>query len=308
MIKFRLRNLYGFLLLVAMWSSCSDDKDPQYPFSAQISYSLVGRQAAFAALVNGSDSYQWDFGDGETSTERNPVHVYKNSGFYTVTLKVQGPEATLDRSVDLGVDLTPQFLLTGGVTYEQGKTWKIDSSHPSDKFAKADEEFTQVTPLTAGILGTAVGLPEVYDDEFTFYFDGSYKHDVKADKAAFAGLVNQLALNGGANIVHITKTAQDNGLCTAGYTPEDNATFAITEGKDYEVPSLYGDDGILTFANVKTLSFSGTEFIGFLDLNKEVIIQEITPTSMRLVIFVSASQKDYPLASHALILSFKAVN
>ena len=43
-----------------------------------------------------ADSYEWDFGDGETSTEENPVHVYSTSGEYTVTLTATngcGPSA-----------------------------------------------------------------------------------------------------------------------------------------------------------------------------------------------------------------------
>jgi hypothetical protein len=200
-------------------------------------------------------------------------------------------------------------MLTGGATDKDGKTWKIDSSHPEgDKFADADEELTKEETLTSGIFGTALGLSEVYDDEFTFYFDGSYKHDVKEDKASFAALVNQLVLNGGANVVHMTKASQGFGLCTAGYTPEADAKFTVHEEKDYDVPSMYGPDGLLTFAGVNTLSFSGTEFIAFLDVNREVIIQEISASSMRLVIFINADPDKYPKATHALVLSFKAVN
>lgn len=33
-------------------------------------------------------SWNWDFGDGTTSTEQNPVHKYANAGYYTVTLTV----------------------------------------------------------------------------------------------------------------------------------------------------------------------------------------------------------------------------
>lgn len=33
-------------------------------------------------------SYAWDFGDGSTSTEQNPDHIYKQKGVYTVTLRV----------------------------------------------------------------------------------------------------------------------------------------------------------------------------------------------------------------------------
>jgi PKD repeat protein len=35
----------------------------------------------------GADSWNWDFGDGETSTEQNPYHVYPEIGVYMVTLE-----------------------------------------------------------------------------------------------------------------------------------------------------------------------------------------------------------------------------
>lgn len=34
--------------------------------------------------------WQWDFGDGETSNDQNPVHAYSTNGEYTVTLYVAG--------------------------------------------------------------------------------------------------------------------------------------------------------------------------------------------------------------------------
>jgi len=39
---------------------------------------------------NGVEPYtwNWDFGDGQTSTEQNPTHTYENPGNYTVTLNV----------------------------------------------------------------------------------------------------------------------------------------------------------------------------------------------------------------------------
>lgn len=36
-------------------------------------------------------TWEWDFGDGGSSTEQNPTHVYNNSGTYTVALTVTGP-------------------------------------------------------------------------------------------------------------------------------------------------------------------------------------------------------------------------
>ena len=38
--------------------------------------------------------WQWDFGDGETSSETNPSHTYVNPGTYTVSLTVSGPNGS----------------------------------------------------------------------------------------------------------------------------------------------------------------------------------------------------------------------
>ncbi|HKK79025.1 MAG TPA: PKD domain-containing protein, partial [Phaeodactylibacter sp.] len=39
------------------------------------------------ASTNVPTSWNWDFGDGTTSTEQNPVHTYAESGIYTITLE-----------------------------------------------------------------------------------------------------------------------------------------------------------------------------------------------------------------------------
>ena len=40
----------------------------------------------FTNFSNNSDTYQWDFGDGNTSTAENPNHVYTSTGLYNVQL------------------------------------------------------------------------------------------------------------------------------------------------------------------------------------------------------------------------------
>ncbi|WP_243670020.1 PKD domain-containing protein [Methanoculleus chikugoensis] len=39
--------------------------------------------------AGGATSWSWNFGDGGTSTERNPAHTYTDEGIYTVTLTVK---------------------------------------------------------------------------------------------------------------------------------------------------------------------------------------------------------------------------
>lgn len=42
------------------------------------------------------NSWSWSFGDGLSSNEQNPSHTYNDSGNYTVTLTVTGPNGTSD--------------------------------------------------------------------------------------------------------------------------------------------------------------------------------------------------------------------
>jgi PKD repeat protein len=36
-------------------------------------------------------NWLWDFGDGNTSSEQNPIHQYKEAGKYIVILNIDGP-------------------------------------------------------------------------------------------------------------------------------------------------------------------------------------------------------------------------
>ena len=47
---------------------------------------IVQNTVNFTSDIQGATSFLWDFGNGETSTEENPSHVYTMNGVYTVTL------------------------------------------------------------------------------------------------------------------------------------------------------------------------------------------------------------------------------
>jgi PKD repeat protein len=55
--------------------------------SAAFTAAVGGRQATFVNASSDAESpaalvYAWDFGDGQTSTERDPVHAYAAAGTY----------------------------------------------------------------------------------------------------------------------------------------------------------------------------------------------------------------------------------
>lgn len=107
MQKFTIKSwlsLMSFGLLVALGVtliSCGED-DPD-PVAATADFTFVvnpdesGSVAFTNTSVNGQE-YVWDFGDGNTSTEESPTHVYTASDTYTVKLTALGDAGT-DASV-----------------------------------------------------------------------------------------------------------------------------------------------------------------------------------------------------------------
>jgi PKD repeat protein len=63
--------------------------EAESPPTAAFTFSVTGNQVNFVDASTGSPTqWSWSFGDGETSTERNPVHVYPGYGLFTATLTV----------------------------------------------------------------------------------------------------------------------------------------------------------------------------------------------------------------------------
>ncbi len=88
------------------WSFETAEKDVNNAPQAQFSYSpsnpSPGDELQFTdESTDDKDNivnYNWDFGDGETSTEQNPTHNYSSKGTYEVTLTVEDGAGNTDNS------------------------------------------------------------------------------------------------------------------------------------------------------------------------------------------------------------------
>ena len=72
------------------------------PIEANWSFKVVNMDRRLVAFVDQSEgeinAWKWDFGDGSTSEEQNPIHQYNEAGKYVVVLWVEGPAGKSRRS------------------------------------------------------------------------------------------------------------------------------------------------------------------------------------------------------------------
>ena len=87
------------------WGRIAPDSGPAVPmpqadFSGQET-AVAGEPAAFRDSSSGATGWFWNFGDGGTSTEKDPVHAFRRSGVFTVLLTAvnQTGAATASRQV-----------------------------------------------------------------------------------------------------------------------------------------------------------------------------------------------------------------
>lgn len=143
------------------------------PYSSQIN-NPVTFDGTGSYDLEGGLTYLWEFGDGETSTQSNPSHVYTAEGIYNVILTVMDNEGLTDvdpttvtissQSNDLRIDtISPNLMVKGqtvtvvisGTGFDQNTTIKFagDKYLPSVINTTILDEKTiqiEVTRSTAG--------------------------------------------------------------------------------------------------------------------------------------------------------------
>lgn len=84
-----MKHIYN-IIIIALFTffalSCNDTNEPMALFD----YQIDGVTVQFTNYSTDSQSYIWDFGDGNTSTEENPLHEYAESGSFIITLTATG--------------------------------------------------------------------------------------------------------------------------------------------------------------------------------------------------------------------------
>ena len=104
----------------------------------------AGQPVRFNNLSSSGEEWEWNFGDGITSTIKSPSHTYKQPGTYVVILKVDGKNSWTDTQKITVYDTVPTFVANDSVFYiYQDYTFTANMYNPY----KYDVEYTWLFPL-----------------------------------------------------------------------------------------------------------------------------------------------------------------
>ena len=140
----KFQQLFIPIIAIIFVTSCSRPiaqfETAQTPYKAQ-------SEITFSNKSENATSYLWDFGDGNTSTDKEPKHTYEQEGSYTVTLiakdakdkesiittvvKVERPALAADFDYDLSSEIAPAI-----VTFK-------NTSKGADKYVWDFGDYTQ---------------------------------------------------------------------------------------------------------------------------------------------------------------------
>ncbi len=145
--------------------------EPSASFTSEVSDLTV----TFTNTSQNATTYAWDFGDGNTSTEENPVHTYAADGNYTVKLTASDDAGNSDETT-AEITVSSAALTMEALSSANGKVWKlalVDQAYKVGSFAGGSDWWGVPLADLEGDRSCQM------DDEFIFFTDGSYSVDTK---------------------------------------------------------------------------------------------------------------------------------
>lgn len=77
---------------------------------ADYTYAEDSQTVSFQSTASNALNHDWDFGDGNTSNEVNPIHTYDNFGIYDVTLTVEDADNCYSDTYTEEINLMPNSI------------------------------------------------------------------------------------------------------------------------------------------------------------------------------------------------------
>lgn len=164
MYSIQLKVCILFVACAGILSSCQ--KQPTASFTASDDYVEIGEAIEFTNTSSDAESYEWDFGDGFTSSITDASHSYGEPGTYEVTLTAYSKKEKKSDSESMTVSVAApndRFIGEYSVTASESSTWCGDQSGVEGIYtikAGAGDESVLIDGFAGGRLNNVKGEVE----------------------------------------------------------------------------------------------------------------------------------------------------
>lgn len=225
------------LISLGFLHSCKE-ADPTIQFVISRTTADVGEEIEFTNGTQGAATYEWDFGDGTSSTEENPKKKYSKPGKFTVTLTGITKKNKIEKSKSLEIQINSIEEYCKGNIEAAAFEFTLDDANTSAAFTSSLN--LAVPPNnSSGFFGYGFDNSAGKGIDVNFgklFFQGS-EPDSTAFKAMFAAgqksyLPNEAATNLGVEIRYFDGSGN---IYSSFDTSQSGQTFNITSfktGKD----------------------------------------------------------------------------
>jgi len=147
--------------------------------TAGFTAAVTGRTISLTNTTTLADSYLWEFGDGQTSTEKDPVYTYATDGAFNVKLTATNPNG-------FSTALKFFFISTTDLTAAQlqGSAWSVRLDEKSIFVGPAMGSDAWYSVPLSSLNGSASGVDDwscIINDEFIFSAGGVYEYKTNGD-------------------------------------------------------------------------------------------------------------------------------
>lgn len=249
------RRLLMLTLVVGIMgiTSCSDDEPTVDAPNAAFTSAVDGLTVTFTDGSIGADTYSWDFGDGNTSTDASPSHTFAEGGTFTVALTVTNAGGSDTSSEEIMVTAPFADNLVG--------TWRVATEEAALAVGPAAGSVEWWSLPASDLEARACFL----DDDYIFAADGTFSIEmdgetwveawqgVDADGCAtpvaphdgsgdytFTATESSITVNGAGGFLGLAKANNDGELASL----DDAVPAAIT----YTISAFDGDAGTMTLS------------------------------------------------------------
>ncbi|MEO5499847.1 MAG: PKD domain-containing protein [Ginsengibacter sp.] len=242
-------------VIICSFFSCKKDKATS-PVDVIYTVKVDGLTVTFTNQTKGVSTYKWDFGDGSTSAEQNPVHTYPSKGKFVPTLYVSsGNGATFEGSTVLYIS--------------KGSPVKLDDN------TLADWDTLNKNVINSGVGGGIFKKVKFdYDGEnIYFYIEMASKKSngdifdfyIDADNNSGTGLITSLFTGAGMDVL-MEGAMLDNWFDVFYHTGAQNSfSFNQQSISDfYQIGTVVEGSGLLKFeGKIKRSKIQGLTGKGF---------------------------------------------